>query len=135
MKHFYTYKGQFYGIRTNYVIFFDWVETSFWAFHIPEQRNDQYLIGQSLCDCVIMWVCNRFVCKTLNVSWFLCPNIFQSSPNLVRIFLGMVFFSKFQFLLFLLSFLVFAGRPTFLSKVQTTSELNFFDFYGVNDIF
>ena len=58
-------------------------------------------------DSLIVWFCDRFVCVTLNVSSFLCLNIFQSTPILVQKFLNPIprdvfFYSKFHILLFLL---------------------------------
>ena len=62
----------------------------------PKQRNDQYFY---VCDSVMVWFCDRFVCVTLVVSSSLHLNIFQAAPNSVQIFFNAisrdVFFSNF----------------------------------------
>ena len=76
----------------NKLCYFLWLNWNFFFLGIShlnyEMTSNLYVcvcVIVSLCDSVIMWFCDRFVCQALLMSPFLCLNIFQSAPILVQI--------------------------------------------------
>ena len=78
--------------------------------------------------------CDPFVCVTLAVSSFIYLNMFRSAPNLIQIFLGMIFLLQFSiFTVFIDLFYFFGTSPIFWGAIQTTPKSNFYGFVGWMD--